>query len=319
MTPIEQKFRHCEILIVAESQGDAHLLQALLQASGLGPLRYTLTDRVEEARAWLESDVPDAVLLDLGRADLRGLKRLDALAPVAKRAPVVVVSSTDDPWLRGQVMKRGAVDFVPKRGLDASRLGRSMCLALELSLLGCEREHVCRIDEPEGFGPPVHSVTLSGHDSIGAIVGHVCRSVHDRFRSDVNIVIDMNAATLVPADTERVRQSLEDLLIGLCATSRDLNIGGLDLRLRTADGTHAVLLSIEAVARNPCDDYRSLVLGLLVGQRSDPALDHHLTQASVKLGELGGNLRSRSCDDGHLWLQIDLPKVIARRGVANVG
>jgi DNA-binding NarL/FixJ family response regulator len=316
----EGKFRHCEVLIAAESLGDAHLLQALLQTTGLDSLRYTLTARIAEARDWLENDVPDAVLLDLGHADWQGLARLDALSSVAKRAPIVVIADQDDPWLRGQAVRRGALDFLPKQALEPRQFAHSVGLALELSLLMSQRDRVCRVDESPPPDAREREAAFDEPASIGLILDEVCRSVHDRFRTDVHMIVDMqDGASHAPADEILARQSLEHLLLGLCATSRDSKTQGLDLHLRTGGANHSVVISVDALANERREAYRALVLGLLVGQRRDPSTDPNLSEASVMIHELGGSLRSRSCEDGRLWLQVDLPKVAVARGVAHIG
>ena len=317
--PTEPRFHNREILIVAETRGDAHLLQALLQASDLEAPQCTLADRADEACQWLDNDVPDAVVFDLGRGDLQGLNRLDALTRSARRAPIVVVSDHDDEWLRRHVITQGVVEFVPKQHVDAERLAESVRLALEVTLATREGERVCPVDERDAFASIEDEAS---HDlgTIAEIVSNVCRVVHNRFRSDVHIISDVYGPMAVPMTATTVRRALENLLVGLCAASREVKAGGLKLHIRTSCTSTVALVSIDAFADDRCDEYRKHVSSLLVEQRSDPLMDHHLTEASVAIGDLGGNLRSRSCEDGRLWLQVDLPRATAsRHAVAHAG
>jgi DNA-binding NarL/FixJ family response regulator len=294
--------RPCEVLIVADNQGDAHLLEALLQASDLGRFRCTLVDRLDDARDRLKYDTPDAVLFDVGRTNVTGLKRLNALAAV-QRAPIVVVAATADEWLRRQALKRGAVDFVPKQHVEVETLARSIRMAVERTRLA-DRSTQTLLDEPCDATSPR---TDQNPDAIGSIVDEVCRAVHDRFRADVHIIADTHGSPLVPENAAIARSVFENLLVGLSTASREMNAGGLKLHIRTG-GTHsAVLVSIDAFADERREEYCSLVLGLVVGQRDDPLLDHHLTESSVAIRDLGGIVRCRPCDDGRLWLQISLP------------
>jgi DNA-binding NarL/FixJ family response regulator len=304
MRPIES-FDHnprpCEVLIVADNQGDAHLLEALLQASDLGRFRCTLVDHLDDARDRLKYDTPDAVLFDVGRTNVTGLKRLNALAAV-QRAPIVVVAAAADEWLRRQALKRGAVDFVPKQHVEVETLARSILLAVERTRLADRSTQA--LDEPCDTTLPC---THQNPDAIGSIVDEVCRAVHDRFREDVHIIADTHGSPLVPDNAAVARSVFEHLLVGLSTASLELHAGGLKLHIRTG-GTHsAVLVTIEAFADERREEYGSLVLGRVVGQRDDPLLDHHLTESSVAIRDIGGIVRCRPCDDGRLWLQISLP------------
>jgi DNA-binding response OmpR family regulator len=135
--------RSAEILIVEDNPADARLLQALLEDSALEPLHFTHVGRLIDARQWLEDNVPDAVLLDLGLPDASGLESLDALSP-DRRIPVVIVSGTDDERLRREAAERGVVDFVVKDQLDPERLAGCLRSALERSRLATEVDRAHR-------------------------------------------------------------------------------------------------------------------------------------------------------------------------------
>jgi DNA-binding response OmpR family regulator len=136
--------RDAEVLIVEDNPADARLLQALLEESAIEPMHFTHVDRLDDAREWLENNVADAVLLDLGLPDASGLESLTELSPGRGGIPVVIVSGTDDERLRKEAVERGAVDFVVKHQLDAERLARSLRAALEQSRLASELDRAHR-------------------------------------------------------------------------------------------------------------------------------------------------------------------------------
>lgn len=56
----------------------------------------------------------DLVLLDLNMPGMQGLSALDAIKPVFKQCPVVVVSGEDSPTLIRTAIQDGAAGFIPK-------------------------------------------------------------------------------------------------------------------------------------------------------------------------------------------------------------
>ena len=56
----------------------------------------------------------DLVLLDLNMPGMQGLSALDAIRPVFKQCPVVVVSGEDSPTLIRTAIQDGAAGFIPK-------------------------------------------------------------------------------------------------------------------------------------------------------------------------------------------------------------
>jgi CheY-like chemotaxis protein len=295
---------HYEVLIVAESPDDAYLLEAILQASGLGFLHCIAATSLEEAREHLESSDFDAALLAIGRPDLCGLKRLHALS-VMQRVPIVVVAARDDEWLRRQAMKRGAVDFVPEHHVEPERLSRAIRRAVQYPFH--ERRPTIVNPTFDAHAKREERAQSDPHDSIRTILNEVCLQAHDRFAEDLHIILEAQGPACIPANPTIAREAFESLLLGLTTACRELDAGSLELHIRTGATANSVLVSIDAVTDQHAEQYRDLVLDTIVGQ-SDAALpDSRITQGTSAIRDLGGVLRCRACDDARLWVQVCLP------------
>jgi diguanylate cyclase (GGDEF)-like protein len=119
------------ILLVEDNPGDARLTQTLMAESGttgLPPLRWVQT--AEAALATLD-DVPgcEAVLLDLGLPDSRGLEALHAVTRLNDRVPVIVLTGDDSEPMGLDAVVSGAQDFLVKGSFDAALLRRCISFA----------------------------------------------------------------------------------------------------------------------------------------------------------------------------------------------
>jgi DNA-binding NarL/FixJ family response regulator len=213
--------RDAEVLIVEDNPADARLLQTLLEESALEPMHFTHVDRLDQAREWLDNNVADAVLLDLGLPDASGLEGLTELSPEHRRISVVIVSGNDDEQLRKEAVERGAVDFVVKHQLDAERLARSVRSALEQSRLVTEldRAHrrarlaqaelaelVVALDAPVAVVGPDHRI-LYANAAAGRLFGAEPATLRG---TALAVPVDRTRSRRVElTDTEGVRHDLD--------------------------------------------------------------------------------------------------------------
>jgi len=118
------------VVLVEDSAADARLTTEMLR-SVRPTLKVTTYSRVEDAAAALPSIEADCVLLDLGLPGLAGLEALDRIAGAARGTPIVVLTGRDDDRLALEAMRRGAQDYVTKRGLDGATIWRAIARAIE--------------------------------------------------------------------------------------------------------------------------------------------------------------------------------------------
>jgi DNA-binding NtrC family response regulator len=76
----------------------------------------------------VETERPDAILLDINLPDSTGISTLDCLRQVWPDVPIIMVTGNTDAELARDTLKRGAFDYVMK--LDLDRLARVVEVAL---------------------------------------------------------------------------------------------------------------------------------------------------------------------------------------------
>lgn len=138
------------ILLIEDSPSLSAVYREYLRPGGY---EVTLFERGEPALSWLESNTPDAVLLDLNLPDMGGL---DVLREIKRRGiPVEVLIITAHGSVDNAVeaIRAGAADFLEKP-FDAERLRTSLANVLEKHVLRRQVEDYRRTfsrDRYQGF------------------------------------------------------------------------------------------------------------------------------------------------------------------------
>src|ERR1700749_1623691 len=116
------------ILLVEDDDGDAFLVEELLNEAGTGVT-------VQRARLLADArkQLPDAacVLLDLGLPDSQGLSGLRLLLEQAPQAAVVVLTGVADEYLGEEAVRAGAQDYLVKGDVSGKLLHRVIRYAVE--------------------------------------------------------------------------------------------------------------------------------------------------------------------------------------------
>jgi DNA-binding NtrC family response regulator len=99
------------ILIVDDDEGVCRLLTKSLERDGL---RVVTRTSGAAALDWLRQHRAALMLLDLRLNDMRGADILEILAEEGHSVPFIVISGVADVRIAVQLMKEGALDFLPK-------------------------------------------------------------------------------------------------------------------------------------------------------------------------------------------------------------
>lgn len=119
-----------QLLLVEDDPVDAKAIIGMLpDAAGGGPEVLT-AESLGDAVPLLRQERFDAILLDLGLPDSFELETLAKILPLAKGAPVVVISGLEDQEFAEKARRQGAAGYLFKDGLTASRLAQAIDLAL---------------------------------------------------------------------------------------------------------------------------------------------------------------------------------------------
>ena len=125
------KFGAIHTLLIEDSAADARLLREILGASGHIEFRLTHAETLKQGLERLEKARFDVVLLDLNLPDSSGLASVDNLLASQVRAPVVVMTGTEDEDLGLRAVAAGAQDFLVKGQLNRAATVRTIRFAVE--------------------------------------------------------------------------------------------------------------------------------------------------------------------------------------------
>ena len=132
------------VALVEDDAEDALLLERALRRSGID-YRLTHLERLSDALDFLESNLADVVVLDLGLPDTEGLDSLTRIQSSDPSVPVVILTGNDDEDNAREAVESGAQDYVSKNQLD----GRSMAKALTYAIHRKRAENRLRIGVSE--------------------------------------------------------------------------------------------------------------------------------------------------------------------------
>jgi DNA-binding NarL/FixJ family response regulator len=123
--------RPATILLVEDNPGDATLIREELRDEAGEAFRLIHADRLSAAIDRLREGPVDAVLLDLGLPDSRGLETFLGIRTQTKEIPIVVLSGLDDEALALEAVHQGAQDYLVKGNARGALLVRSLRYAIE--------------------------------------------------------------------------------------------------------------------------------------------------------------------------------------------
>lgn len=144
------------VALVEDDPEDAFLLERALRKSGID---YQLThlSRLSDALDYLENNLTDVVVLDLGLPDTEGLTSLERIQTSDPSVPIVILTGNDDQQNAKDAVEFGAQDYVSKNQLDGRGMARALTYAIHrkraenrLRIGVSELKHVIETDELTG-------------------------------------------------------------------------------------------------------------------------------------------------------------------------
>lgn len=121
------------VLLIEDNPGDARLIQEMLKDAGNANLRFEHASSLHEGLKYIgDPEKPlDAVLLDLGLPDSRGLETFSRFHEKAESFTVIVLSGLNDVDLALHAVHNGAQDYLVKGQITGEVLLRSIRHAIE--------------------------------------------------------------------------------------------------------------------------------------------------------------------------------------------
>jgi signal transduction histidine kinase/CheY-like chemotaxis protein len=256
------------ILLVEDNFADADLLQELLSHLD-DRLSIVHADCLSKALEYLAgTPPPNAVLLDLGLPDSRGLATLERLYAAAPHLPILVLTGLEDESLAIEAVRHGAQDYLVKGQTRPTMLLRAIHQAIERKL-GEERVRL------------LSDVTaqLLAADQPQQIVESLCRKAMTHLDCHIffNYLVDeeagrlhLNACAGIPDETMK-RYEWLDLGVAVCGcAARDRCRIVVDDVQNTSDQRAELVrsLGIQSYACHPLMDRDGVIGTLSFGSRS---------------------------------------------------
>jgi serine phosphatase RsbU (regulator of sigma subunit) len=233
------------LLLVEDDDGDALLVEDLLEFSGAGA-EIVRARTLSEAREVLSAQSIGCVLLDLGLPDAHGLDAVHQVISAAEHVAVVCLTGLDDEASGTAAVAAGAQDYLVKGKVDGELLRRTVRYALErrradeqsrqLYVSQLRAEENARLErgllpvtqtrdpslgvttryrprEGDLLGGDFYDVVETADGRVFVVLGDVAGHGPDEAALGVSLRIAWRALVLAGVDPDRIFGVLEDVLI----------------------------------------------------------------------------------------------------------
>lgn len=120
-----------KVLVVEDNPADAQLILDMMQEYASGTIELKIAEKLSSAMEKLSETGFEAVLLDLGLPDSKGLKTLEKVLERFPALPVIVLTGLEDTNIGIEAVKRGAQDYIIKGQINWRSINSSIRFAVE--------------------------------------------------------------------------------------------------------------------------------------------------------------------------------------------
>ena len=130
--PLRTRGINLKILLVEDNPGDVRLIREMLsEGSSQVAFRIENVTTLAEGVEKMTREKYDAVLLDLGLPDSRGLETFYAFHSSASQAPIIVLTVLHDEEAALEAVRNGAQDYLIKGRIESDLLTRGILYSIE--------------------------------------------------------------------------------------------------------------------------------------------------------------------------------------------
>jgi diguanylate cyclase (GGDEF)-like protein len=119
------------LLLVEDDPRDVHVVEQMLRSSGRPEFEIVTVSRISAAKASLEEEDFDLVVLDLGLPDSNGLSTIIELQPYTVDVPFILLTGKSDEEMALAALQHGAEDYLVKGNAGRETILRSIRYAIE--------------------------------------------------------------------------------------------------------------------------------------------------------------------------------------------
>jgi putative two-component system response regulator len=120
-----------KVLVVEDNPADAQLIQDMMLEYAAGTVELKIAEKLSAAMEMLSETGFEAVLLDLGLPDSKGLRTLEKVLERFSELPIIVLTGLADELAGIEAVKRGAQDYIVKGQINWKSVHSSIRFAVE--------------------------------------------------------------------------------------------------------------------------------------------------------------------------------------------
>jgi signal transduction histidine kinase len=293
------------VLVVDDDEGLLVLMAETLRSENF---EVATAESAKTARAWLEGNTPDLMILDLKLRDGSGPALVAGLQPTRAPVPFMVVTGQGDEKVAVQIMKQGALDYVMKdsalldvlptivrRALAAVAQGKAL-LAAQAEHKRLERE-ILEVGERER-----HSIGADLHDGLGqqlTALEFFCASLKSDAAGHPHLATQLDQMGKMLREAITQTRFLARGLVPVGSEPEALRIGLAELidRVNNLGRVHCRLECEQSVVVG--DPFVAGHLYRIVQEAVNNAVKHSQAKhVTVRLAAAGPELRLEIADDG---------------------
>ncbi|GEA11970.1 GGDEF domain-containing response regulator [Alteromonas sp. KUL49] len=128
---MEKTQRNIVVYLVEDDTDDAYLVKKLLTPDSCFTFEVKHFHTLDELALALTNTSCDAILLDLGLSDTRGMQTLSVIQEKNYAIPIIVLTGLEESEFGEKAIQLGAQDYIPKAELRGSLLRRVIKYAVE--------------------------------------------------------------------------------------------------------------------------------------------------------------------------------------------
>jgi diguanylate cyclase (GGDEF)-like protein len=142
---------HLKVLLIEDNAGDARLIQEMLKDIETASFESEWVSSLSAGLKRLSEIHFDALLLDLGLPDSKGIETLEQLLSQAPEVPVIVLTGLADEMIGVEAVHKGAQDYLVKGPVSSDLLVRAIRYAIERKRLILELRNLSLRDDLTGL------------------------------------------------------------------------------------------------------------------------------------------------------------------------